>query len=139
MGGNKRNFGALDFRRLLKHHILGGGNNIPLSPSVSTKLADDASEQTEPVFDEPILTRNITDELWTKEDEESEILITENPSNEVDDFVTDEIFTDKIITDEIVTDEIVTDEISTDVKMHIVAEQGLIHFAGFLGKGSKKM
>ena len=124
MGGNKRNFGALDFRRLLKHHILGGGNNIPLSPSVSTKLADDASEQTEPVFDEPILTRNITDELWTKEDEESEILITENPSNEVDDFVTDEI---------------VTDEISTDVKMHIVAEQGLIHFAGFLGKGSKKM
>ena len=134
MGGNKRNFGALDFRRLLKHHILGGGNNIPLSPSVSTKLADDASEQTEPVFDEPILTRNITDELWTKEDEESEILITENPSNEVDDFVTDEIFTDKII-----TDEIVTDEISTDVKMHIVAEQGLIHFAGFLGKGSKKM
>ena len=123
MGGNKRNFGALDFRRLLKHHILGGGNKIPLSPSVSTKLADDASEQTEPVFDEPILTRNITDELWTKEEEESEpcqtISISENPSNEVDDFD--------------------TDEISTDVKMHIVAEQGLINFAGFLGKGSKKM
>ena len=123
MGGNKRNFGALDFRRLLKHHILGGGNKIPLSPSVSTKLADDASEQTEPVFDEPILTRNITGELWTKEEEESEpcqtISISENPSNEVDDFD--------------------TDEISTDVKMHIVAEQGLINFAGFLGKGSKKM
>jgi hypothetical protein len=123
MGGNKRKFGALDFRRLLKHHILGGGNKIPLSPSVSTKLADDASEKTEPVFDEPILTRDITDELWTKAEEESEpcqtIVITKNPSIDDDDFI--------------------TDETSSDVKMHIVGEQGLINFAGFLGKGTKRM
>ena len=46
--GNRRNFGALYFRRLLKAFILGNGNKIPLRRSCSTKEAD-----TEP--DEPDL------------------------------------------------------------------------------------
>ena len=54
MGGNNRDFGSLEFRRLLKRFILSGGHKIPLLPGSPIELADvDVSLNKAKVFDEP--------------------------------------------------------------------------------------
>ena len=40
MAGNNRNFGALQFRRLLKSYILGGGHKIPMQRGSCVKEAE---------------------------------------------------------------------------------------------------
>ena len=40
MAGNNRNFGALQFRRLLKSYILGGGHTIPMQKGSCVKAAE---------------------------------------------------------------------------------------------------
>ena len=78
MAGNNRNFGALTFRRKLKAYILGGGHKIPLQASVSVTAADDKLEPDEPVFDEPLLSKEVYDELWNKDDQNEVVKISTN-------------------------------------------------------------
>ena len=82
--GNQRNFGALKFRRLLKTYILGGGHKIPLRPKTAVKEADagEAEDTTFATalaeqlsksrsgtpFDEPVLSYEVTDELWNEDE-----------------------------------------------------------------------
>ena len=52
-------FGALEFRRLLKRLILSGGHKIPIPRSAPVALAD-ADLPQEPVFSEPLLSKEVT-------------------------------------------------------------------------------
>ena len=47
MSGNGRNFGALDFRRLLRNYILGGGNVVPI-PKQSRSPVEQVLDSVEP-------------------------------------------------------------------------------------------
>ena len=68
------------------------------------------------VFDEPLLSREVVDELWNKNDENKVMKISTNaPVDHGDDYV--------------------IDETSPDVQMHIIAKEGLANFAGYLGRG----
>ena len=79
--GNSRNFGALQFRRLLKRYILGRGNTIPLQPN-------------SPVEDvkEPLLSLNVTEELYIEEETETITEDIEIP----DDFFSEDFESNKI-------------------------------------------
>ena len=146
MGGNNRDFGSLEFRRLLKRFILSGGHKIPLLPGSPIELADkDDSLITAKIFDEPI---GVTDELW---DETTEAPVYKvkidkidasntDPIGDPDDFLFDEIDQDvemHIIGEPIPIhdpdepiDDFLFDEIAPDVRLHITAEEGFNYYAG---------
>ena len=122
LGGNNRDFGSLQFRRILKRLILGGGHKIPGTP---VALAD-AAEPQEPVFSEPLLSMEVTDGLWNDENEAPVQTIDFDPKETL-----------KPV-DKANEQDFLFDDVAPDVQMHIVGAEGFIYHTGWLARGSKK-
>ena len=163
MGGNNRDFGSLEFRRLLKRFILSGGHKIPLLPGSPIELAEasipsNTKNETKPeakVFDEPCLSQEVTDELWSENTEApvhkiniDEIDISKPaPVDNPDDFLFDDLDQDvqmhivgpPIPIEDPDEPDFLFDEIAPEIKLHTVGEEGFNYYAGWLGKGDKKL
>ena len=159
MAGNNRDFGSLEFRRLLKRFILSGGHKIPLLPGSPIKLADQSvadasipsvpsipSKPQEKVFDEPLLSQEVTDELWNEDTEAplhkfnideidtSKPVPVDNPEDFL--FDLDEIEQDvqmHLVGERapiVDPDDCIYDEIAPEMQMHIIGEEGFNYYAG---------
>ena len=138
--GNHRSFGGLKFRRLLKAFILGNGNKIPLRRSCSTKDADegpdepDIQEFFEPLVEKseeiPCQTKVVTPQTSTETE-------TEDEANEDFDFDLEETETTPDVEFQL-TEKKHEANVSL-AEMHMLAKEGFIYYAGWLGRGRKGM
>ena len=148
---NRRAFGALKFRRLLRQYLFGRREKIPLNHGASVKMATSDEPDTH-IFDEPMVSHQVFDGLLTEETEQCQNVSVEIPE-EFYSKITDEFYDEDLestqsaflhpnttpLTAADKSDDFLLDEFAVDVEIHIAGQEGFATYSGWLGKGTKRM